>query len=212
MSHLTKTSDAYSSTDVQTLTGNSGGIISPTLGNINIVGSGSTTVAGNPGTSTLTISVADQTLTGNSGGAVSPTLGNINVVGSGGVTVSGNPGTSTLTVSVSGSGITWNEVLGTSQAMLVDNGYVANNVALVTLTLPATSVFGSVIQVVGKGAGLWKIAQNAGQTIHFGAFDTTTGVGGYLGSTAMYDCVELLCITADTDWIVTSSMGNITYV
>ncbi len=42
---------------VLTLTGNSGGAVSPTLGNINILGSGATTVVGNPGTSTLTISV-----------------------------------------------------------------------------------------------------------------------------------------------------------
>ena len=39
---------------VSTLTGNSGGAVSPTLSNINTVGSGSITVVGNPGTSTLT--------------------------------------------------------------------------------------------------------------------------------------------------------------
>lgn len=40
---------------VQTLTGNSGGAVPPTGNNINILGSGSITVTGNPGTSTLTI-------------------------------------------------------------------------------------------------------------------------------------------------------------
>lgn len=40
---------------VQTLTGNSGGAVPPTANNITIVGSGSITVTGNPGTSTLTI-------------------------------------------------------------------------------------------------------------------------------------------------------------
>jgi len=39
---------------VQTLTGNSGGAVPPTGGNINTVGTGSITVVGNPGTSTLT--------------------------------------------------------------------------------------------------------------------------------------------------------------
>ena len=38
----------------ETLTGNSGGAVSPTAGNINTVGTGSITVVGNPGTSTLT--------------------------------------------------------------------------------------------------------------------------------------------------------------
>lgn len=39
---------------VQTLTGNAGGAIPPTANNINTLGSGSITIAGNPGTSTLT--------------------------------------------------------------------------------------------------------------------------------------------------------------
>lgn len=42
---------------VNTLTGNSGGAVNPTLNNINIVGAGGVTVAGNNGTSTLTISL-----------------------------------------------------------------------------------------------------------------------------------------------------------
>lgn len=41
---------------VLTLTGNTGGAVGPNSGNINIVGTGGITVAGNPGTSTLTIS------------------------------------------------------------------------------------------------------------------------------------------------------------
>ena len=42
---------------LETLTGNSGGAVSPSLQNINIVGDGTTaTVVGNPGTNTLTIS------------------------------------------------------------------------------------------------------------------------------------------------------------
>jgi len=41
---------------IETLTGNSGGAVTPTAGNVNIVGSGTINVVGNPGTSTLTIS------------------------------------------------------------------------------------------------------------------------------------------------------------
>jgi hypothetical protein len=106
----------------------------------------------------------------------------------------------------------WNEETGTSANMAVNNGYVANNAGLVTLTLPDTAAFGSVIEVVGKGAGGWKIAQNAGETIHFGTSDTTTGVGGSLASTEQYDVVKLVCTVADTDWTVISSQGNITIV
>lgn len=152
------------------------------------------------------------TLTGNSGGAVPPTAGNINIIGTGGASVAGNPGTSTLTISVSGTGLSWTEVTGTSASMAVNSGYIANNAGLVTLTLPATSAIGDTIQVTGKGVGLWRIAQNAGQTIHFGSSDTTTGVAGSLSSILRYDCVEITCITANTDWIVTSVLGNLTVV
>lgn len=73
-----------SSGDVNTLTGNSGGAISPTAGNINVVGSGAVAVVG--AGSTLTISVTPgtafiATLTGDSGGARSPTAGNMNILG-----------------------------------------------------------------------------------------------------------------------------------
>lgn len=110
----------------------------------------------------------------------------------------------------SGGGITWNEETGTSATMVVDNGYIANNVALVTLTLPDTAAVGSVVRVAGKGAGGWRIAQNAGETIHFGSQSTTTGITGYLEFTVQYDAVELVCITANTDWVVISSVGNLT--
>jgi hypothetical protein len=109
-------------------------------------------------------------------------------------------------------GFLWNEITGTSANMAVNNGYIANNGGLVTLTLPATAALGSIIRVAGKGAGGWLIAQNGGQTIHFGALSSTTGVGGSLASTATFDAVELLCITANTDFEVLSSVGNITVV
>lgn len=43
---------------ISTLTGNSGGAVGPTAGNISVIGSGLITVTGNPGTSTLTISTS----------------------------------------------------------------------------------------------------------------------------------------------------------
>lgn len=105
-------------------------------------------------------------------------------------------------------GVTWQEVTGTSQQMVTGRGYVANNAGLVTLTLPTTSAFGSVIRVAVEGAGGARIAQNAGQTIHAGNQNTTTGVAGRLDSTSQYDAIFLLCITANTDFMVLSSQGN----
>lgn len=49
--------------DVETLTGNSGGAVPPTGGNINVVGDNSEgiDIVGNPGTSTLTVAFSDST-------------------------------------------------------------------------------------------------------------------------------------------------------
>jgi len=110
----------------------------------------------------------------------------------------------------SGGGFTWNEVTGTTQAAAVNNGYICNNGSLVTVTLPASAALGTVIRLAGKGAGKWKLAQNASQQINFNSSATTSGTGGYLQANGQYDCVEVLCITADTIFEVISSIGNIT--
>lgn len=117
--------------------------------------------------------------------------------------------TATLSPSLGGA-MPWTEVTGTSQSAAVNNGYITNNGSLVTVTLPSTATVGQRVSIVGRGAGLWKLAQNSGQTVHFGSSNTTTGVSGYLAATVRYDCVEVICITANTDWVVRSSAGTIT--
>lgn len=106
--------------------------------------------------------------------------------------------------------MTWTEVTTTSETAAPDNGYVANNASLVTITLPSVCAFGKIIRVAGKGAGGWSIAQNAGQNIIFGSQSTTTGVNGNIASINKNDAIELLCIVADTTFEVISSQGVIT--
>jgi hypothetical protein len=108
--------------------------------------------------------------------------------------------------------LTWNVVIVTSTSMAVNNGYITNNGSLVTLTLPTVSAVGDIVRVTGKGSGGWKIAQNAGETIYFGSVNTTTGVAGYLASNDPLDSVELVCTTANDDWVVLSSVGTLIYV
>ena len=96
--------------------------------------------------------------------------------------------------------------------MAVGNGYICNNVGLVTCTLPSTAAVGQLVGIAGKGAGGWKLAQNANGIIHFGSVNTTTGTGGYLASTNVYDSVMLVCIVANNEWEVIQAIGNITYV
>jgi hypothetical protein len=118
-----------------------------------------------------------------------------------------------LLVSVaSGGGGEWTEVTGTSVSAAVNNGYILNNAGLVTLTIPTTAAVGDGLRVVGKGAGGFTIAQNTSESINYGDNTTTTGTGGSLSSTHRYDAVDLVCVTANTVWNVTSSIGNLTVV
>ena len=155
-----------------------------------------------------------ETLTGNAGGAVGPDgAGNVNILGSGSMTVTGNPATNTLTITTTGGGIPWTEVVVMGPtAMAINNGYIANNAGLVSLLLPAVAALGSIIRVTGKGAGGWRVTQNAGQQIFVPGGSTTIGIGGSLSSTLTSDGLELVCITANTTWNVLSVMGNVTVV
>lgn len=112
-----------------------------------------------------------------------------------------------------GSGITWSEVTGTSQTAAVNSGYVANNASLVTITIPTSCAIGDMVKVVGKGAGLWRVAQNSSEIIHFGVVDTTTGTGGYLQASTSnrYSAVELVCTVANTEWVVSNASGSVDY-
>jgi len=115
-----------------------------------------------------------------------------------------------ITIAATGlAGFSWTVVTGTSQAMLSNNGYIANNAGLVTLTLPATSAVGDEIDVIGKGAGGWLIQCGAGQTIVLGS--STTSVAGSLASTNAKDSLYIICTVANTEWQVGSApQGNIT--
>lgn len=103
--------------------------------------------------------------------------------------------------------VAWNNVTGTSATMVAGQGYVANNAALVTLTLPSSSAIGDTFKIITKGAGFCRIAQNASQTIRYGGATTTSGVGGSLTSTVIGDCLEIVS-TADDEFYVTNSQGT----
>ena len=143
-------------------------------------------------------------------GSATPSGHSFTIAGAGTVSTSGSG--STITITGAGGGISWSEVTGTSQSAAVNSGYVANNAALCTITLPTTAAVGDIVAIVGKGAGLFRLAQNASESINFIGVTTTVGVGGYLEATNRYDCVEVICTVADTTWTVRSSCGNLTYV
>lgn len=101
-------------------------------------------------------------------------------------------------------------VVTTTQAMATNTSYVANDAALVTLTLPTTTAVGDEMRIMGLGAGGWLIAQNASQIIHFGSDPTTTGAGGSIASQNAFDNLTIKCMVANTTFSVIASQGNMT--
>jgi hypothetical protein len=107
-------------------------------------------------------------------------------------------------------GMDWVDVVGTTQLMVPNTGYVTDNVALITFTMPATAAFGTVNQITGLSAGGWLIQLNTGQRIHFGNDEITVSTGT-LFSTHDHDCVTLRCVVPDQEWVVESSQGNLSF-
>ena len=105
-------------------------------------------------------------------------------------------------------------ITGSPGTSAVNTVVVSNGGGLMTIPLPsvATTNEGDTFQVVGVGAGGWKISQAALQEIFFGNTHTTIGIGGYLASTDAGDGITLRYCTAAGGYVVTSSIGNITVV
>lgn len=100
MSQAGQFSQGSGGSAVETLTGDIGGPVGPTLGNINIFGAGGIVVTGNPGTSTLTIDgsgVGTQTFNTDSGSAT-PAAGIITMHGAHGLNTSGAASTVTTAI------------------------------------------------------------------------------------------------------------------
>lgn len=112
----------------------------------------------------------------------------------------------------SGASVTVLVVSGTTQAVQKNFNYVANNSSRVVFTLMTTAAVGDTFWVQGSGAGGWKLAQNAGQIVHFGASNTTTGTGGSLASTGTKDSIEVICTVANNEFNVIAHEGTITIV
>lgn len=120
-------------------------------------------------------------------------------------------GAGSISVGLSGTApgtLTWNDVAGTTQAAVINNGYIISNASLTTVTLPATAAVGSVFAVQGKGAAGWVLQANTGQVIHLGS--SATSSAGSLASTNLWDSVSIVCVTANTTFAVTAVVGNLT--
>lgn len=100
------------------------------------------------------------------------------------------------------------EITGTSHTAIPGGHYIANNAGLVTITLPSTFAVGDIVWVVGKGAGLWALDCPAGDVIHYGNQDTSSG--GTLTATNRYDAIQVVGTVANSEWTCTGvSQGNL---
>lgn len=201
-------------TVVQTLTPDSGTspVVPDAANTINLVGDG-VNIETVGSLNTVTVKLIGTTQYAVQVGSATNGLSSLALGNAGEVLTSNGAGADPSWQPASGGGFTWQVDTGVATNMVTLNGYIANNGAQTVFTLPATAAVGDTFRVTGmNNATGWKIAQNAGQTIHFGAIDTTTGATGYLESTATYDAVELVCNVANTDFIILSSVGNISVV
>ena len=148
--------------------------------------------------------------TTDSGMAV-PAANNLNVFGGTGASTSGAG--STITVNVTDTGVDWNVVTSaTNPNALVDgNGYISKGAGSVTFVLPATASVGDTFNIAGYG-NLWTLTQNAAQSITLGSNATTPGVTGSLTATNARDSIQVVCVTANTEFQVISAIGNLTII
>ncbi|CAB4127779.1 hypothetical protein UFOVP97_36 [uncultured Caudovirales phage] len=164
--------------------------------------------AGTSAVTQLTVGSNGQVLIGAS--AANPAFATLT---SSGGTITYTTGANSLNLEVTtpatGASLTWSVITGSTQAVAVNNGYIANYSGTCVLTLPAVAAVGTLVGVSGMNtAAGWQLAQGAGQQVFFGTSSSTLGATGYLESTNIYDTVTLVCNVANTDWIVISSIGN----
>lgn len=163
-------------------------------------------MATNNATNTPELTANGQLFIGSSG--VNPAANTLTA----GVGITITNGAGTITIAGSGSSGWVDQTTGTV-TMTANTGYTSDDGAsLVTFTLPTTSAIGDSVEINGKGSGLYTIAQATGQQIHFGNLASTSGASGSVSTTLQYDCIKLRCITANTIWVVVSSVGNFTVV
>lgn len=122
-----------------------------------------------------------------------------------GVSITSASGAITINASANG---TWVDQTTASVTMVANRGYTADaGASQITFTLPVSATIGDFVEIQGKGAGLYIIAQAVGQQVFFGNVSSTSGVTGSVSSSLQYDAIKLRALSSTT-WSVVSSVGN----
>lgn len=187
---------------VQTLTGNTGGPVGPTGGNIDVVGAGNILVEGDPGLSTLTIreDLPSALAFDTDSGLASPDVdGLMNVIGAGGITTSGAGNTITIDGSGMSAGI---EILdgdtgsATGSTVTIAGGNnITTAASAATVTIDVSGTTNNALQVGNATGSLTSLSVATNGQIPIGS----TGVAPVIAT-----------ITAGTNVTVTNGAGSIT--
>lgn len=194
--------------DILALTGDTGGPIGPSgIGNVDLKGGTGINSTGTPASNLITFAISGDVanlFTADSGTAV-PSSSNLNILSGVGVdtTAAGN----TVTISATGTAWNWQEDTVGIINLVNRTGYFANGGAQIDYDLPATAAQGEDYKIIAKSASGFRIRAGAGQTIRMGNQITT--VSGDIDSTQIGDVVEIVCMTANTGFIVMDAVGNI---
>lgn len=111
------------------------------------------------------------------------------------------------------SSFVWNVVTSATNptTLVKKNGYIPKGAGVVQFMLPAAAAIGDTFIIAGYG-NLWTLGQNAGQSITLGTQTTQVGVLGSVTATQVRDVVEIVCVTANTEFQIISGVGNLTIV
>ena len=175
----------------ETITGNTGGAISPVAGNWNILGA-----ATSPGTSPVSSAGSGNTLVVNIQRSQAVAAADITRVGLSNFDSTSFTVASTGFVQLSGGGFTWDDVSG-AFSPLKNNGYFVT--ATATGTLPASPAQGDTVKFIVDHASQFLTIDAPGtQLIRIGTI--ISSAGGTAISTLQGDSVELVYRAATTTW------------
>jgi hypothetical protein len=104
----------------------------------------------------------------------------------------------------------WIPTNGTAVQAVIDTGYLLTNSQLVTVTLPAAPNAGDIVRISGAGAGGWKIAQNANQSV-MGNFSSFANAYWKLTSVSASQNWDSIAMSADASKLIASTLGGGVY-
>lgn len=127
-----------------------------------------------------------------------------------GISIINAPGSITISAA-SGGFTTVDGVLG-AYTLAPSTQYITDFGALLTYTLPSIAAVGDTYRIIGKSPFGWTVRQNIGQEINVGDFATTVGLAGSVSSNNTWDCITIVCVTANTTFASYGAQGNLTVI